>query len=93
MPSNSNATATNITKKMLVPKGNVIAIRANMITSIPSPIFEKRALFFTKIPVITFSIPTINKRKETSITRDITDIIGLIIINIDKIIANTPIPI
>lgn len=78
---------------MLVPKGNVIAIRASMITSIPSPKFEKRVLSFTKIPDITFSIPTINKRKETRITTDITDIIGLIIINIDKIIANAPIPI
>lgn len=78
---------------MLVPTGNVIAIRANMITSIPSPKFDKRVLSFTKIPVITFSIPTINKRKETRITRETNDIIGLIIINIAKIIANIPIPI
>jgi hypothetical protein len=93
IPSNSNATATNITTKTLVPTGNAIAIIANIITSIPSPKFEKRALFFTNIPAITFSIPTINKRTETRTIRDIIDIIGLIKMSIDKIIASIPIPI
>ena len=93
IPSNSNATATNIITKTLVASGNVIATIANIITSIPSPKFEKRALFFTNIPAITFSIPTINKRTETRTTRDIIDIIGLIRINIDKIIASAPSPI
>lgn len=93
IPSNSNATATNITKKTLVPTGNAITMIANIITSIPSPKFENRALFFTNIPAITFSIPTISKRTETRTTRDIIDIIGSIRINIDKIIASAPIPI
>ena len=93
IPSNSNATASSITKKTLVPTGNVIATIANIITSIPSPKFEKRALFLTNIPAITFSIPTINRRTETRTTRDIMEIIGLIRINMDKIIASAPIPI
>ena len=78
---------------MLVTTGNASAIRENMITSIPNPKFENRDLFFTKIPAVTFSIPTINNRKATRITTDITDTMGLIIINIDKIIARIPIPI
>ena len=78
---------------MLVTTGNAIAIRANMITSIPNPKFENRALFFTKIHANAFLIPTISNRKTTRITTDITDAIRLIIINIDKIIVRIPIPI